>query len=66
MPPPRPSNGQVVAGGVLAFVGFLLLGIGAFLSRLMPYEFGGIVYGTGYILAGVGILLAFLGLARRA
>ncbi len=76
-PPPMAGpvsryDGRIVAGAVLAFVGFLLQGIAAFVGLFFLGPFGlgffvitALVGGIGSILIAVGLLLAFLGLAAR-
>ena len=73
LPPPRSAADQrIVAGGVLAFCGFLIQGILGFLvffsRENFPFGFFAafnVVSGIGNVLIGVGLLLAFLGLASR-
>ena len=65
--PTRAWDGRLVAGAALVFTGFLLQGIGWFLSA--PSPFGGFfltfaLLAVGNIVAAVGFPLAFLGLAR--
>ena len=73
-PPQAPMDRRLVAGAVVAFVGFLVVGIGSLMFALLfnPFfgSFGAFIFlyllsGVGYILIAVGLLVALFGIAAR-